>query len=244
MTLAYSYTLNTGDTIAVQQDPDILGATVWDACLVLAKYLEAQLAHLVETGFNGRGTRAQTSKPSNHDSNHDSNNNSATKSAVRIVELGAGCGLLGLVAGALLPAAAVVVTDTARVLPILAANAALAAHANVAAKELEWSRSQSQSLDFDLRPANVVLVSDCVYDKACFAPLNNTLLALCEGNPNTLVIMAYERRNFDSEVSFFKLFGEKFRFRHVPPEELDPRFSAPEEIYVFLAKLRVDKEDF
>ncbi|KAJ3029968.1 UNVERIFIED_CONTAM: Methyltransferase-like protein 21D [Siphonaria sp. JEL0065] len=232
--LDYTYEFNDGEVITVQQDADILGATVWDSCLVLSKFVEKALERLAKTGFGGAGTRAA---------------GASKLRPTRILELGAGCGLLGLVAAHVLPTADVFVSDVEKVLPILGRNSN--GNTNVVPLVLEWlSEAQCNGKSplpdnvKQILPVDIILISDCVYDEECFAPLNHTLYALCEANPNTLVIMAYERRKFDTEVSFFKQFGEKFRFRHVLLEDLDPRYSAPEEIYVFLAKLRVDKEDF
>ncbi|KAJ3293448.1 Methyltransferase-like protein 21D [Rhizoclosmatium sp. JEL0117] len=236
-THTYTYELNDGTLLEVQQDADVLGATVWDSSLVLAKYLEKQLPSLVTKGFSGSGTR---STPNTH------------VGPVRILELGSGCGLLGLVASAIVNEATVVVSDVEKLRQILKLNTERAA--NVQVKTLEW-RSEDQCKELGLSsplppdveallPVDVILLADCVYDESCFAPLNYTLKALCDKNPNTLVIMAYERRNFDKEVSFFKQFGEHFRFRHVMEDDLDPRFKAVDEIYLFLAKRRADKEDF
>ncbi|KAJ3066300.1 Methyltransferase-like protein 21D [Podochytrium sp. JEL0797] len=228
MTNPYSYETNTGIVLTVQQDPDILGTTIWDSCLVLSKYLEKQLAGLAKTGFGGKGTR-----------------DASTQGPLRILELGAGCGLLGLVATEVVQDAQLVLTDLPKVLPLLETNTNHSQ--NIRVETLEWLQSPTDTLPAhitSLMPFDVVLLSDCVYDETAFIPLINTLDTLTKDNPDTLIIMAYERRKFDTEVSFFKKFGELFRFRHVKEEDLDPQFKAVDEIYLFLAKRRADKDDF
>ncbi|KAJ3230997.1 Methyltransferase-like protein 21D [Chytriomyces hyalinus] len=242
MTFPYSYEFEDGRTVEVQQDAAGLGTTVWDACLVTAKYAEMNLARLAVEGFSGKGTRPPSKKRSTADSS----------SPLVVVELGCGTGLLGFVGvhtlASLKQSVTLVATDTPRVVDFASTNlasiaASLPEHVSVRAEPFEWALDGTVPDHIrSIGPVDIVLMSDCVYDPTGFDPLCATLANLC--HDNTLIVMGYERRNFDAEVSFFKRFGETFRFRHIKEEEMDPRFRAPDEIYVFLAKKRVDADDF
>ncbi|KAI8613131.1 putative methyltransferase-domain-containing protein [Chytriomyces sp. MP71] len=253
-TSAYEYELNDRvGTVTIGQDSSgLLGLTVWDSALVAAKYLERRLSALVETGFDGRGTfpsasssppdapaaaSAQSAAPTppTPDSQPQLQN---SQTQVRIVELGSGTGLLGIVAARVLPTANVTLTDTERVIPLTLQNVRINKSTATVA-QLDWTLPETHSLH---RHPNLILVSDCVYDPITFDPLINTLNSLC--HDNTLILIAYERRVFDTEVIFFKKLGQHFRFRHVQPEEMDPRFRAPDEIYLFLCTRRISESDF
>ncbi|ETV88043.1 hypothetical protein, variant 2 [Aphanomyces astaci] len=86
-----------------------------------------------------------------------------------VIELGSGCGLIGLVARDV-GAAHVVVTDQAEIVDLLSANVAQNTTAssgtgNVHAAEFTWGSPTFRSLWIDNTPFDYILVSDCTYSE-------------------------------------------------------------------------------
>ena len=213
-TIPYEYELNspTSPPLTLRQDPSGtlaggVGATIWDSSLVAAKYLEKRLAQ-----------------------------NPSSFANLRIAEVGCGTGLLGLVVSRIAQGAKeVVLTDRELALPLLKVNVdeqPTEGHVPVRVAQLDWtSQSDAEALGtFDL-----ILIADCVVWPELFAPLVNTLERI--SHSETQIILAYERRNFDQEVNFFALLGEKFSFRDVPAEEQDDLYKA-DDLYLFTGRKR------
>jgi hypothetical protein len=121
------------------------------------------------------------------------------------VEIGAGAGLVGIVAALL--GATVRLTDKAPVLPLLAANAAACPPPRAGAgallvEPLEWGqrlggrkrRRRAADAHGGARRPDFVLASDVLGcgDAALYPPLLKTLRELC--GPHTAVLMAYKPR--------------------------------------------------
>ncbi|KAJ8600267.1 hypothetical protein CTAYLR_000625 [Chrysophaeum taylorii] len=125
------------------------GSTVWDAAIVLAKYVDT---------LDLRG--------------------------LRVVELGSGTGLVGLVAAA--GGARVLLTDLPECLDFLRANA----KGTAAVAELAWGETR------DLPPADIVLCADCLLPGAThlFKPLADTIVAFLRSRESCVAILAYEHR--------------------------------------------------
>ncbi|KAJ2310770.1 hypothetical protein IWW54_003011, partial [Coemansia sp. RSA 2705] len=89
-----------------------VGATVWDAGLVLAKYLDRQTAE-------GRLDLAGKT----------------------VLELGAGTGIVGIALARLQPQSTVVLTDKQELVPLLERNIALNGAQNASAQRLDWTEA-------------------------------------------------------------------------------------------------------
>ncbi|RUS21957.1 putative methyltransferase-domain-containing protein [Endogone sp. FLAS-F59071] len=189
-----------------------IGNTIWDAGLVLSKYIEKLSSQPDQT---------------------------IVKPEARVIELGSGTGLVGLVfAKCFTDAERVVLTDKAACLPLLRKNVKenveTGPESRVVTEELDWER-------LDLGGSvlagqyDVILLSDCLWHPPLYEPLVKALSAVA--GPSTMVLMAYEKRNFDEELAFFKLFSQKFAFKDVKAEEQDERWQS-EDIYVFKAWLK------
>ncbi|KAJ2161205.1 Protein-lysine N-methyltransferase efm6 [Coemansia sp. RSA 552] len=89
-----------------------VGSTVWDAGLVLAKYLERRTAE-------GLDLAGKT-----------------------VLELGAGTGIVGIALARMQPQCRVVVTDKPELLPLLRRNIELSRVANARAECLDWTREE------------------------------------------------------------------------------------------------------
>lgn len=136
--------------------------------------------------------------------------------STRILELGAGIGLVGLFLGAL-GCARVVVTDLPAAVDILRANIDLNAAAwspgCVSAQALDWGSPQDLADCLAAvragdepgcpdSPPLLVVVADCVYWECLFQSLADTLAALCAAG--CTVLMSHVKR-WKKDARFFKL---------------------------------------
>ncbi|TPX60240.1 hypothetical protein PhCBS80983_g01901 [Powellomyces hirtus] len=210
--------------LIVQQDPSGnlgggQGATVWDSGLCLAKYIEKRLKKDPQLLLGAR-----------------------------VLEIGSGTGLVGL-AVAMMGAGSttsVELTDMPIAIPLLDKNTAtvrqaFAEHAfevpSMTVSPLLWgNEADAVSLrSKEEKPPSHVLISDCFYAPKLYEALNATLSAVC--GPETLVWIAYEKRDFSLEMDFWQLFGKTFRFANVPESEQDDMYKS-EDIFLFEAKKR------
>ncbi|XP_028854388.1 protein N-lysine methyltransferase METTL21D [Denticeps clupeoides] len=178
-----------------------VGCVVWDAAIVLAKYLETQF-------FNPQ-------------------DGVCTWSSKNVLELGAGTGLVGIMAATL--GAKVTLTDLEDLLPLLhlniRANEALVT-GSISAKVLEWGQNVA---DF-LPCPDFILMADCIYYEESITPLMETLKTL--SGPQTTVICCYEQRtegvNPKVEKLFLEMLLRDFQCEEVPNERQDPEFNSPD----------------
>ncbi|KAI9591945.1 putative methyltransferase-domain-containing protein [Syncephalis fuscata] len=205
------------------------GATVWDAGIVLAKYLEKR-CQIAITSTSNRYSQRPFPCP------------------VRAVELGAGTGIVSLVLAHCLEARQqrllssidgideVIVTDKSNLIPLIRHNASLNSstlkQCQLTVQALDWTEDSSLAI---ASPIDIILLSDTLFDATLYDPLLKTLNQLA--GPQTEIILAYERREFDQEVHFFAKFGELFTFHDIKPHELHENWQS-EDIYVFSAKRR------
>lgn len=102
----------------------------------------------------------------------------------------------------------------------------------IVAEKLDWTTDVSIR-----RPPDVILIADCIHWPEMFQPLITTLLSLTSSSPSTstVILIAYERREFGVEASFFKMLGEHFTFTHIPETQQHPVYSS-DDIYLFIAR--------
>ncbi|KAM4624886.1 protein N-lysine methyltransferase METTL21D [Polymixia lowei] len=180
-----------------------VGCVVWDAAIVLSKYLETKQLYDPASGVNTWANRY-------------------------VLELGAGTGVVGLMAATL--GAQVTVTDLEDLQTLLKVNIqenqAIIGSGSINAKVLKWGEDVS---DF-LPPPDYVLMADCIYYEQAVVPLVESLKQLA--GPNTLVICCYEQRtvgiNPKVERQFFELLQQDFKWEEVPLDKQDPEFSSPD----------------
>ena len=209
-----------GNAVACHQadssnlEKGITGGIVWDAAVVLAKALEEMAAH-----------------------------RAVALARHRVIELGAGTGLLGLCAAAL--GADVVLTDQAPQLRLMSRSLALnerllQTRRDAAARrdkrpgeqhcahvcELDWEHFDAA--DFTTpRPPTAILCSDCVYNPSLIAPLVACAKELCAAADEALgddeahggscvVWFAMEVRAVDVLEEFVEALVEAFHVARLP----------------------------
>uniref|UniRef100_S4RP52 Valosin containing protein lysine (K) methyltransferase n=1 Tax=Petromyzon marinus TaxID=7757 RepID=S4RP52_PETMA len=179
-----------------------VGCVVWDAAIVLAKYLETD-------AFRLRGGEGERS----------------CLRGRRVLELGAGTGAVGLVAASC--GAYVTLTDLPQFMDLIETNikdnsALLKGRAQ--AKVLEWGKSIEEFLPHP----DYILMADCIYYEQSLEPLVRTLGAL--SGPNTLVICCYEERTAGRnpliQSRFIQLIEQEFEVEKIPVENHDQEFCS------------------
>ncbi|CAO3574807.1 unnamed protein product [Mortierella alpina] len=234
-----------------------VGSTIWDAAIVLAKYLER---------FDLLTSAAAQSPRT-----------------LNILELGAGTGIVGLAAARILSSksakANIVLTDKESCMPLLRRNIEKnpSNGIDVAAQMLDWeilsgikaipsttdaaldlpstaatstttaesepevllSTGPSSTTASDLldREWDLIILSDCIWVPALYPSLISTLIQLVQPSHKTQLLIAFEKRNFSEEMEFFAMLGKTFRFRDIKPEEQDTNYQS-EDIYLFLCQRR------
>lgn len=125
-------------------------------------------------------------------------------SPLQAVELGAGCGIVGIALATMLDDCDVLLTDLPEVEEIVMHNIK-------EARPQPSSRIHYQTLDWDnppsnlcSRPIDLILVSDCTYNADSLPTLVSVLNRLVQTSPKALVLVALKRRH-ESEAVFFDL---------------------------------------
>lgn len=119
-----------------------------------------------------------------------------------MLELGAGCGIVGLAVARLVPGAKVLLTDLPEAMDVLGANVAMAALAEGAVLErcvLEWEDDLPDAVA--QRTFDLLLVSDCTYNVDSLPALVRTLSRLLELSTEARVLVRMKVRH-TSEGAF------------------------------------------
>ncbi|EXJ70739.1 uncharacterized protein A1O5_05729 [Cladophialophora psammophila CBS 110553] len=123
---------------------------------------------------------------------------------LRVLELGAGCGIVGI-ALAQLVKCDILLTDLEDAQEILARNircASPVAGSTVRSEVLDWASSldDSSNANYDL-----ILVSDCIYNPDSSLHLVETLRQLATRTPETLILVGYKRRHTEDDLFFARM---------------------------------------
>ncbi|KAG8124691.1 hypothetical protein E2320_020101 [Naja naja] len=150
----------------------------------------------------------------------------------RVIELGAGTGLLGIVA--VLLGAQVTITDRKPTLPLLEANVQNNLPVNLQSraviKELTWGQDLA---DFSPGEYDIILGSDIVYLEETFADLLQTLNYLCS---DETVILLSCRLRYERDQNFLKMLREHFTVH-------EALYDPGNDVHIFRAQRHVLKGD-
>jgi predicted nicotinamide N-methyase len=126
------------------------------------------------------------------------------KSSVQVVELGAGCGIVGIALATMLANCEILLTDLPEVSEIVTRNineASPKSSASIKFQTLDWDEPMP---NLTQGPIDLILVSDCTYNADSLPALVSVLGRLVRGSPGAMVLVALKRRH-ESEAVFFDL---------------------------------------
>ncbi|KAJ5175261.1 uncharacterized protein N7482_001138 [Penicillium canariense] len=126
------------------------------------------------------------------------------RSPLQVVELGAGCGIVGIALATMLANCEVLLTDLPEVSEIVTRNindASPKPSASIKFQTLDWDEPTP---NLTRGPIDLIVVSDCTYNADSLPALVSVLDRLVRGSPGAVVLVALKRRH-DSEAVFFDL---------------------------------------
>jgi len=128
------------------------------------------------------------------------------KENLNILELGAGCGIVGITLATQFPSSRIILTDLPEATEILRHNLSLLPPScKTTHQVLDWS--QPLSPDISSQSFDVVVVADCTYNPDVVPDLVSTLRGVALGNSDVLVLVAMKVRH-ETEAVFFDLMTE------------------------------------
>ncbi|EXJ81361.1 hypothetical protein A1O3_07652 [Capronia epimyces CBS 606.96] len=169
-----------------EETGDSIARHVWDAGLGFLMYFAQALSPSSATGMSRLTSLMRSSKARR----------------LKVLELGAGCGIVG-VAFAQLVKCDMLLTDLEDAQEILASNLRCAspmAGSTLRCEVLDWSTGVEDSCNakYDL-----VLVSDCIYNPDSSLHLVETLRQLATRTPGLLILVGFKRRH-QADTIFFE----------------------------------------
>ncbi|SMY26103.1 unnamed protein product [Zymoseptoria tritici ST99CH_1A5] len=130
---------------------------------------------------------------------------SATYRRTNVIELGCGCGTVGISVAQAIPDCDVVLTDLAEVTELVEVNIARmnpAMGSKVRFEPLDWFDPLPERLQN--RKNDLIIVSECTYNTDTLEPLVGMLCNLIVRSPKAVIVVSTKTRH-DSEAAFFDL---------------------------------------
>jgi Lysine methyltransferase len=124
----------------------------------------------------------------------------------RVLELGAGCGIVGIALAQCFPNCVVQLTDLFESQELLCKNldqATPAPASSLRCQVLEWNNGAGAMTSLE-GEVNLVVVSDCIYNADSCPELVRTMSQISSASPSVRLLVAVKRRH-DSEDIFFDL---------------------------------------
>ncbi|WEW59297.1 hypothetical protein PRK78_004766 [Emydomyces testavorans] len=121
------------------------------------------------------------------------------------LELGSGCGIVGIALAQMLPKCSMMLTDTGEVQDIIHRNisaAQPAENSRIEFRTLDWN--EEIPLEIKTRRHDLIFLSDCTYNSDALPALVKTVRNLLKISPAALVLVAWKKR-CESELLFFDL---------------------------------------
>jgi predicted nicotinamide N-methyase len=154
---------------------------------------------------------------------------------LNIIELGSGCGIVGISLTQSIPDCNVLLTDLPEAREIAERNIVSmdpAMGSKAKFQELDWEEALPQSVQtkiFDL-----ILVADCTYNPDSGPALVRTLRALTEKSPRSVVLLSMKVRH-ESELVFFDLMKDADFLQKTRVEVTLPELgSDPEDVLIYV----------
>lgn len=189
------------------------GHCVWDAALLLAEFLQSE---------EQRGAVAFSSR--------------------KVVELGAGVGLVGMALAVL--GGDVVLTDQEYALPLLRKNVQVnfgsdKSHGGSTplVEECQWGESLKGVLSDWRKRVDLIVFSDVLYHESSFLLLMQSIRELAA--PTCDVYFSYETRNASIEAGFLGVLSAEFDVRMIAQQDNEAifaKFDHPDELFVYHAR--------
>lgn len=124
---------------------------------------------------------------------------------LHVLELGSGCGIVGIALAEMLPQCLAVLTDLPEVEDIITRNISAARPASSSSIEFQTLDWDEPDLDSESSSSlDLILISDCTYNADSLPALVSVLGQLTQRSPQALVLVALKRRH-ESEAVFFDL---------------------------------------
>ncbi|KAK5122414.1 hypothetical protein LTR85_003998 [Meristemomyces frigidus] len=133
---------------------------------------------------------------------------SATYRRLNAIELGCGCGSVGISVAQSIPDCDVLLTDLPEVTELVEANIERmkpAMSSRVRFAPLDWEQPLPPALQ--TRTNDLIIVSECTYNTDTLQPLVNTLRNLVARSPKAVIVLSTKTRH-DSEAVFFDLISD------------------------------------
>ncbi|KAF2158880.1 hypothetical protein M409DRAFT_61300 [Zasmidium cellare ATCC 36951] len=130
---------------------------------------------------------------------------SATYRKLNVIELGAGCGTVGISIAQSIPDCDILLTDLPEVTELVEANIARmkpAMSSRVRFEPLDWLAPLPEKLQ--TRTNDLIVVSECTYNTDTLEPLVGMLVSLVTRSPKAVIVVSTKTRH-DSEAAFFDL---------------------------------------
>jgi Lysine methyltransferase len=185
---------------------------LWPSAEYLAQFIEQNTFQL-ENHFQTANNSPLTSTTNTTTSITETKN----MYPLRVIELGAGVGLTGLLLASSFPCQ-VLLTDLDEAMPLLQRNIIqnrskfLAGESSVQAQVLRWGNEEDakSALEWMNHEPTLVIASDCVYFPNLHEPLEQTFVHLLRDHPQSIGWIAGMRR-WKSDNQFYKTIGRKTR---------------------------------
>ncbi|PWW76217.1 hypothetical protein C7212DRAFT_280510 [Tuber magnatum] len=128
---------------------------------------------------------------------------------LEVLELGSGCGIVGLALASLYKNCLVTPTDLPLAEEIIVKNIECSGlQGNINFKPLDWDQNIPENLT--ARPLGLIVVADCTYNASSAPSLVRVLAELSRRSPGAVISLAHKKRH-DSEDVFFQLMDKSFR---------------------------------
>lgn len=153
---------------------------------------------------------------------------------LQVLELGTGCGVVGIAMAQMVPRCSVHITDLEEAREIVGRNvdsATLAPGSTVYFEVLDWDEELSGEVSS--RRHDLIVVSDCTYNADSMPALVCTLRSLSNCSPGCPVLIALKRRHESEEVFFGLMEEARFKREDLNPDQTDSRCNHGSDIEIY-----------